>query len=95
MLQNAYLFAKLGADTAENERNFAKNWQLPYPARRSRAPRRGSVRAPAPRATLLLRVLPREEGAWHPAGGSAGCPCGESFQEIDFTDRLRVKFRHF
>ena len=30
MLKNAYLLAKIGADTAENERNFAKNWQLPY-----------------------------------------------------------------
>ena len=30
MLQNAYLLAKIGADTAENERNFANNWQLPY-----------------------------------------------------------------
>ena len=28
MLQNAYLLAKIGADTAENERNFAENWQL-------------------------------------------------------------------
>ena len=26
---DAYLLAKIGADTAENERNFAKNWQLP------------------------------------------------------------------
>ena len=25
MLQNAYLIAKIGADTAENERNFAEN----------------------------------------------------------------------
>ena len=25
MLQNAYLVAKTGADTAENERNFAEN----------------------------------------------------------------------
>ena len=25
MLQNAYLLAKIGADTAENERNFAEN----------------------------------------------------------------------
>ena len=33
MLQNAYLVAKIGADTAENERIFAKNWQLPYVAR--------------------------------------------------------------
>ena len=34
MLQYAYLLAKIGADTAENERHFAenlpKNWQLPY-----------------------------------------------------------------
>ena len=30
MLKNAYFLAKIGADTAENERNFAKNWQLPY-----------------------------------------------------------------
>ena len=30
MLQNAYLLAKIGADIAENERNSAKNWQLPY-----------------------------------------------------------------
>ena len=25
MLKNAYLLAKIGADTAENERNFAEN----------------------------------------------------------------------
>ena len=30
MLKNAYFLAKIGADTAENERNFAKNLQLPY-----------------------------------------------------------------
>ena len=27
MLQSAYLLAKIGADTAENERNFAENLQ--------------------------------------------------------------------
>ena len=27
MLSNAYLLAKFRFDTAENERNFAKNWQ--------------------------------------------------------------------
>ena len=32
MLQNAYFLAKIGADTAENERNFAQNWQLRYGA---------------------------------------------------------------
>ena len=33
MLQNAYILAKIGADTAENERNspkFFQKWQLPY-----------------------------------------------------------------
>ena len=30
MLKNAYFLAKIGADTAENERNFAKIWQLPH-----------------------------------------------------------------
>ena len=29
MQQNAYLLAKIGADTAENERNFANNYPLP------------------------------------------------------------------
>ena len=32
MLKNAYLLAKIDADKAENERKFAKNWQLPYVA---------------------------------------------------------------
>ena len=39
MLQNAYFLAKIGADTAENERNFAeicKNCQLPYGSQRTR-----------------------------------------------------------
>ena len=36
MLQNAYLgylLAKIGADTAENERNFAKNFDKMSPTR--------------------------------------------------------------
>ena len=28
MLTNAYLLANIGADTAENERNFAKHWPM-------------------------------------------------------------------
>ena len=36
MLQNAYFLTKIGADTAENERNFAEkiaqSWQLPQGA---------------------------------------------------------------
>ena len=33
MLKNAYLLAKIGGGTAENEQHFAKNWQLlgPWP----------------------------------------------------------------
>ena len=57
MLQNAYLLLKIGADTAENERNsaknvpkigqkLAKNWQLPYGS--VRRPRREAW-APSPR----------------------------------------------
>ena len=41
MLQNAHLLAKIGADTAENERKFAENMR---------------ERASAP-ANLLLRAL--------------------------------------
>ena len=39
VLKDAYLLAKIGADTAENERNFAKNWQLPYGSTTLRARR--------------------------------------------------------
>ena len=60
MLQNAYLLAKIGADTAENERNFAEI--LPkignYPTGRLR---RGRLRRrPHDRAAPLRerRVLP-------------------------------------
>ena len=51
MLQNAYLLAKIGADTAENERHFAKNWQLPYG---STGPRRVELRG---LHAVLLRGL--------------------------------------
>ena len=45
MLQNAYFLAKIGVDIAENERNFARNWQLPYGlwARYQPAPRKTSA----------------------------------------------------
>ena len=45
MLQKAYLLAKIGADTAENERNFAENWQLPYGPMDAR-PARGGAGSP-------------------------------------------------
>ena len=64
MLQNAYFVAKIGADTAENERNFAKNWQLPYGYERVRA-FRDVLFFPAP-----------EEGGNHPVppGGTGWFP---------------------
>ena len=50
MLQNAYLLAKIGADTAENEQHFAEN--LPkignYPTGPSAASRRGPLRTLRP-----------------------------------------------
>ena len=45
MLKNAYLLAKIGADTAENERKFAQNLELPYE----------QARRPWPRAAPQLR----------------------------------------
>ena len=53
-LQNAYLLAKIGADTAENERNFAES--LPRtprsrgPPRRARRRRGGAAARAGPRA---------------------------------------------
>ena len=48
MLQNAYFLAKIGADTVENERNFAEILQLPRAGRRlsvGPVPPAGAVRA--------------------------------------------------
>ena len=64
MLKNAYLLAKIGADTAENERNFAENLPkignyptgpLPYGRRRrgARACRRTSRESAARRHRLF------------------------------------------
>ena len=56
MLQNAYFLAKIGADTAENERNFAKI--LPkignYPTRPRPGPALGAAR---PRAGLEVAAV--------------------------------------
>ena len=42
MLRNAYLLAKIGDDTAENERNSAKKLQLPYGSTNLRGGARGA-----------------------------------------------------
>ena len=48
MLQNAYFLAKIGADTAENERKFAKNWPKigNYPTGPGRGRAEGAVTQP-------------------------------------------------
>ena len=74
MLQNAYLLAKIGANTAENEGNFAgicQIWQLPYGSTTLRAVRKGMLKvrggraarqggaAGGGRAANLARLLPK------------------------------------
>ena len=66
MLQNAYFLAKIGADTAENEQDFAeilRKWQLPYGCWRVRARRR--------------RVRAAEDGVLAEARGSGARPAEE------------------
>ena len=69
MLQNAYLFAKIGADTAENARNFTKKLattaglvrgSLGVPRAPAELPRDGPG-APAPPRALLG---PRRDKTW-------------------------------
>ena len=63
MLRNACLLAKIGADTAENERNLAKKlpkyWQLQREHQRRSAPAR-SARGPC--GELRRRPLRRRRG---------------------------------
>ena len=63
MLQNAYLLAKIGADTAENEQHFAEILPTDAP----RAVHRGR---PA-------RLSAKEGRAVAPGGGSAGGAAGD------------------
>ena len=66
MLQNAYFLAKIGADTAENERNFAK--KLPGAGGADGAGRAGAPRVAVPQVLLPAhgrdgrapRPVPRE-----------------------------------
>ena len=56
MLKTAYLLAKIGADTAENERKFAENYLSPapddlYPGEGPGEPRGGWT----PEASSLIR----------------------------------------
>ena len=65
MLKNSYLLAKIGANTAENDRNFAKNWQLPYgcgrgPRAAAAAPAEGTKNAGGGRTCETRRPQQRE-----------------------------------
>ena len=65
MLNNAYLLAKIGADTAENERNFAEI--LPKISRHSKTtPRR------SPAATRLLEMM--KQKSWRQVQESLNLP---------------------
>ena len=66
MLQKAYFLAKIGVDTAENERKFAKNWRLPY----------GSTTLPSIPSTASTPVPRRVDAG--PAA-PARCPPQPSF----------------
>ena len=59
MLQNAYLLAKIGADTAENEQHFAKNLRKTenYPTGPERPPASPALEVPVADPTLGLDDL--------------------------------------
>ena len=64
MLQNAYLLAKIGVDTAENERNFANNWRerlVDRDARLAPRVRSGEPGGPAAAASGVVFLRP---GRW-------------------------------
>ena len=101
MLQNAYLVAKIGADTAENERKFAKNLATTLPLRSDPTPAaevRGHAPGPPGRRPLprlgrgALRGPPprgRRRGArLRRAGGDAGRVRGRGpIDKIRHADR--------
>ena len=65
MLQNAYFFAKIGADKAENEQHFAEilpTDALPNEHRRPAVRRRSSAQAP----DGAVRAVPAEPGLGPP-----------------------------
>ena len=72
MLKNAYLLAKIGADTAENYRNVAESLPKKQVApKRTRGPA-GSVRCFPPRAAMRSSQSSAARGPSTP-GGSPGC----------------------
>ena len=84
MLQNAYLFAKIGADTAENERNFAENLQKigNYPTGPKRVPLLPPLARDPSRATrgteARRRCAAGSLAAWQQEGRNIGKLNGKS-----------------
>ena len=67
MLQNAYLIAKIGADTAENKRNFAT--KLATAARRGGGPQRqGELEEPAAAQATAARLREPRSVGWQNFG---------------------------
>ena len=92
MLQNAYLLAKIGADTAENEQHFAEI--LPkignYPTGPAAA-RTGTAAAAGPRPRLgPLRDLPAHDADPGPRGRSARGAGGGAPGPAKSADRRRA-----
>ena len=71
MLQNAYLLAKIGADTAENEQHFAEILPTDVPQRR---PSAVAVSGRVSRRAELERVLQRHANAVLALGAQQGVP---------------------
>ena len=89
MLQNAYLVSKIGADTAENERNFAKIWQLPYGSASSSRTLRAKVRDD--RRLLHLRGVGLQPHACAEPSTTQGWGCGAaSFSRLVFPPMALV-----
>ena len=100
MLQNAYLLAKIGADTAENERNFAeflpKIGNSPKGSCPARRPPAGRARPAPPRGGSPLN---RARGGCFPRVGFGSVEADfaikgviwkrlASFEIPDFCDRV-------
>ena len=82
-----YFFAKIGADTAEKEGIFAKNWQLPYGSHRGAGASTLASRAAGsgtPRSKASTRGF-RHSICWSADGGK----CKDSFdkEKVDFFQK--------
>ena len=89
MLQNASLVAKIGADAAENERNFAKNLQLPYGCMRMTADVRAAGRADSRGPVAAASAPPDREQHRQIPWWQPQCRRGYPEAAIKLLSRLR------